>query len=113
MHPKHITGMLHALEPALKSRTKARQLLESYWRDRMAIVWELTSVHRAANEREVALTDEEARQHLKELHHHHNPQYGVRWEDLTSLIEGDVLGRKLTQAELKRFLEQDVITINK
>jgi hypothetical protein len=40
-------------------------------------------------------------------------QYGIRWEDLTTHIEDRVLGRKLTKAEVRQFVERDIITIHK
>ncbi|MCX6921893.1 MAG: hypothetical protein NT154_01550, partial [Verrucomicrobia bacterium] len=66
-----------------------------------------------ANEREVALTRQEAIKVLRELHHYHNRQYGIKWEDLTSYIEEYALGRKLTRAELKRFVEKNILTIDR
>ena len=78
----------------------------------MALVWMVMDVHKAANEREVALTNSEAIDVLQTLLNQHNPQYGIRWEDLTTHIEDQVLGRKLTKAEIKRFVEQDRLTIN-
>ena len=79
----------------------------------MALVWDTNDVHRAANEQEVALTNQEAIQILQELHQHHNPQYGIRWEDLTGYIQEKALGRKLTRSELKRFVEKDIVTIQR
>ena len=42
-----------------------------------------------------------------------NPQYGIRWEDLSGYIEEKALGRKLTKSELKRFVEKDIVTIQR
>ena len=79
----------------------------------MALVWEVEDVHRAANEREVALTDKEAVTVLQTLLNQHNAQLGIRWEDLTTHIEDHLLGRKLTKAEVRRFVDLDIITIHK
>ena len=68
--------------------------------------------HRAANEKELALTKEEAKKILRELHDHHNKQYGIRWEDITSLIQEYGMGRDLTKRELNQFIHKDIITIN-
>jgi hypothetical protein len=65
-----------------------------------------------ANEREVALTNHEAINVLQELHRYHNKQCGIKWEDVTCCIEEYVLGRKLTKAELKRFVEKNILTID-
>jgi hypothetical protein len=113
MHEQHIAGMVKALNRVLKNKTKAQRILESYWRNRMAIVWTIKVVHTAANERETALTDYQAREILQELHKHHNAQYGIKWEDLIALIEQSVAGRKLTKTELKRFVDQNIITVQK
>ena len=113
MHQFIITAMVKALRPALKDRERAEQILEKFWTDKMALVWDLQDVHTAANEREVALTNQEAITVLQELHHHHDPQLGIRWEDLTSYIEEYALGRKLTQAEVKRFVHKNILTINR
>jgi hypothetical protein len=107
----HIEEMLRKLRPALKTRNKAKHILERYWSDKIAIVWDTEDVFRAANEREVALTKKEAIKLLNELHDHHNAQCGLKWEDLTTTIKDQVLGRKLTKREIKRFVEQDIITI--
>ena len=113
MHPTHISGILQVLQPALKSKRKAEQLLKSYWLDRMALVWELHQVHRAANEQQTVLTDNEARKILYDLHAQHNPQYGIKWEDLTAMILDSGLGRDITGKELQRFIHHDTIAIQK
>jgi hypothetical protein len=113
MHEYIIDSMVEELKPALKSQAKAKQLLDNFWRNKMALVWDITDVHTAANEREVALTHEEAIKVLNELHHHHNKQYGLKWEDLTAYIEEYALGRKLTKRELKRFVEDSMLTVHR
>src|ERR1035438_1049236 len=99
--------MLRAPKPALKKRQRAGQILDQYWRNKIAIVWETTDVHRAANELKVALTEKEAITVLETLHRQHNPQLGLRWEDLTGHIEAQLLGRKLTRRELSQFVQHD------
>jgi len=112
MHEFIIEAMVTALKPVLKNPERALQVLEKFWANKMALVWDTGDVHTAANEREVALTDREAIKVLQELHHHHNKQYGIRWEDITAYIEEYCLGRKLTKAELKRFVEKNVLTVD-
>ena len=109
MHPNYIEDMVCRL----KLKTKGRVILERYWSDKMALVWSVADVFRAANERGVALTKREAIKLLQELHGHHNRQTGIKWEDLTTCIEDQELGRKMTQAEIKRFVEQELITVQK
>ena len=72
-----IEAMVRKLKPVLNNPVKAKQLLDQFWSDKMALVWEVRDVHTAANEREVALTNKEAIKVLQELHHYHNNQYGI------------------------------------
>ena len=113
MEPINLQSLLQQLRPALKRYSKAAALLEEYWKDKYAIVWSTNDVHRAANELEVALTEEQARQVLCKVCAAHNKQYGIKWEDFTDHITDRVLGRDLTKRQLKRFVEKDVVTIQK
>ena len=113
MHEHHIKGMLRALRSVPKDRTAAKERLERYWSDKIAIVWTVEDVHRAANEREIALTAEEANQVLRHVFDHHDAQCGIKWEDLTNRIEDCVLGRKMSKREVDRFVHHDIITIQK
>ena len=113
MDEHHLDDMVRRLKPVLKDQAKSKVILKRYWRTRMALVWMMEDVHRAANEREVALTNSEAIDVLQTLLNQHNAQYGIKWEDLTTHIEDNGLGRKLTKAEIKRFVERDIITVQK
>ena len=113
MHNYITEAMVKALKPVLKNPAKAQQILERFWTDKIALVWDVQDVHTAANEREVALTNQEAIEVLQELHHYHNKQTGLQWKDVTCYIEEYALGRKLTRAELKRFVEKDILTIDR
>ena len=114
MHEQHIDDMVRRLKPVLKDPAKARVILQRYWRTRMALVWEVADVHRAANERAVALTNSEAIYVLQTLLDQHNPQLGIRWEDLLANIDNrEKFGRKLTNRELEQFVAQDIITVQK
>ena len=113
MHEHHLDDMVRRLKPVLKDPSKAKVILKRYWHTRMALVWEVADVHRAANERDRAMTDREAIAMLEALHKQHNAQYGIKWEDLWAYIELYMPGRALTKAELKRFIKQDLITVQK
>jgi hypothetical protein len=113
MHDYIIEAMVVALKPTLKNRAKAMHILDRFWSDKMALVWDVRDVHTAANEREVALTSKEAMKVLQKMHHYHDKQLGLRWKDVTCYIEEYALGRKLTKAELKRFVENNVLTIER
>ena len=111
---KHIiNAMVKALTPALKDRVGAEKIMARFWQSRMALVWTAKDVHTAANEREVALTNEEAVKVLHELHRCHNKQYGLKWEDVTAYIYNHCFGRKLTRLEVKRFVEKNILTIQR
>lgn len=107
-----ITALLTVLEPALKSRAKAEQLLTEYWTDKIALVWTTTQVHRAANETKTVLTEPQAREILRDLHHHHHAQYGLAWRDVSEAVKQSGLGRDIKARELHRFIHRDVLTID-
>ena len=105
--------LMRKLKSALKNNPRAVNILKRYWQNKIAIVWKTEDVHRAANEVEVALTEKEAMTVLETLHRQHNPQYGLRWEDITTHIKENVLGRKLTKREVRKFVQQDKLTIQR
>ncbi len=113
MDTKIIKEMARKLRPVLKDRRKAERLLERYWADKIAIVWTVHDVYRAANERGLALTKTEALNVLHAHSHSHNKQYGLKWADITSYIEEHVMGRPLTKKEINQFIKQDIITVQK
>ena len=113
MDVQYIEAMIRCLKPTLKDRAKALKILTRYWRTRMALVWEVEDVHRAANELELALTEKEARSVLEALHNRHDPQLGLRWEDITAHIEAHVLGRKLNKREVRQFVHHNKVTIQR
>src|SRR4051794_29114297 len=113
MHQHTTYQMLDVLKPVLKNQNTAKNLLETYWSDKICIIWTKEQVYRAANERGLALTKEEAIQVLQHLQFNYTPQYGIRWSDITDFIEKHVMGRKLTRRELHRFIHKDIITLQK
>ena len=113
MHHYIIKAMVKALKPVLKNPAKAQQILEKFWADKMALVWDVQDVHTAANEKGVALTNAEAIKVLQELHHYHDKQCGIQWRDVACCIEEYALGRKLTKRELKRFGQTNLLTIDR
>lgn len=113
MHQHILTEMLDALSPALKSRKAAEARLKKFWSDKMALLWSTQDIHRAANEKETVLTEEEARTALNDLHRHHDKQLGLRWQDLVEWVEQSGLGRDITKRELSRFVHHDILTIQK
>jgi len=82
MHDHFIDQMVRELKPVLKKTDLARKILDHFWKTRLALVWTVEDVHRAANERKRVLTQSEAVQILEALHKQHNPQYGLKWLDL-------------------------------
>ena len=108
-----IKAMVDVLRPVLKNKGRAETILQQFWAAKIAIVWDLEDVFRAANERNLALSKKEAIKVLQDLQKHHNKQYGLQWKDLTDYIQEYSLGRKLTKSELKLFLEKDILTIHR
>jgi hypothetical protein len=113
MHENILEELTQKLKAALKDNPKAVNILKRYMQDKIAIVWKTEDVHRAANELRLALTEKEAMTVLETLHRQHNPQLGLRWEDITGHIEAYVLGRKLTRREVRRFVKDDQLTIQR
>jgi predicted protein tyrosine phosphatase len=113
MDEQHIEAMIRVLKPVLKDRAKAQKILARYWRNQMALVWSVEDVYRAANELELALTKKEAVEVLESLRLHYNRHLGLRWEDITSHITENVLGRELTKREIREFVHHDRLTIQR
>jgi hypothetical protein len=105
--------MVQRLSPILKDKSKAERILKKYWSNKMALVWEVRDVHKAANELGLALTEREARSVLQTLHRQHNAQYGIKWEDITTHIKDNVMGRKLKKREVLKFVHHDQLTIQR
>ena len=107
----HLAGMVRCLGTQIASQTRSG--LERYWRTRMALVWTVDQVHKAANERELVLSQTEAIQLLQQFHRQATPFHGLDWFGLITTIEESGLGRSSTRPELKRFLKQNRITRNR
>jgi hypothetical protein len=107
-----ITELLKQLRPALKSVSRAEQLLTDYWADRIALLWTTKDVHRAANEAKTVLTEQLAREILHSLLASYQPQYGLEWRDVIEAVEQSGLGRDISKRELHRFIHRDVLAID-
>jgi hypothetical protein len=107
-----IEELFTVLRPVLRNRAKTKKILERYWKDKIAIVWETKDVHRAANERGRALTEKEAVEILSALYQNHNAQAGIKWSDIYDMFEEKCVGRELTKRELNRFLQKDILIVN-
>src|SRR6266567_2016354 len=99
MNQQLIEALMELLRPVLKNRSKAEQRLQRYWADKAPIIWTAADIHRAANEIKTVLTEPQARQLLHQLISKHNPQYGIRWEDLGETIQQSGQGRDITAQE--------------
>ena len=107
-----IAALLQQLRPALKSVSKAHQLLTDFWADRIALVWTTQDVHRAANEAKTVLTEQQARTILRSLHDNYRAQYGLEWRDMSEAVQESGLGRDISKRELHRFIHRDVLAID-
>ena len=105
--------LLRVLRPVITDKLKTEKILNRYWRSRMVLLWTVKDVHTAANERDRALTNAEAVQVLQVLFKHHDRQEGLKWSDFTSYIEEYALGRKMTRAEIRRFVKLNRLTIRR
>ena len=113
MHDHFIDQMVRKLTPSLKDPDQARKILNRFWTTKMALVWGVEDIHRAANERKRVLTDTEAAQILQILLHQHNKQLGIRWSDLWAHLDLYAPGRKMSGTELNRFVSKDILTIQR
>jgi hypothetical protein len=113
MHPHIIEEMVRRLRPVLKDRAEALKILNHYWADKMALVWDTASVHQAANELGLALTEGEAKQVLQALHLHYNRFIGLRYGDITAHVTENALGRNLTRREIRQFVRHNRLTIQR
>jgi hypothetical protein len=77
----------------------------------LALIWTVRDMHVAANERDRALTNTEAIQLLQEFLKSYDRQRGLKWSDFTGHIEEYQIGRKLTRAEIHRFVKRNQVTI--
>ncbi len=101
--------MIKVLRPHFKYSAKAQELLLDYWTDRIAVVWTVDQVHKAANEQKTVLTRKEARQILHKLNQQSDPFVVFDWFGLQQCIADSGLGRDITKNELNQFVNQNVI----
>src|ERR1700733_10752658 len=97
-----------AIVEVVRNRRKAERIIQRYFSDKIIIVWKTEDVHRAAQELDVALTKKQAMTVLETLHRQHNAQFGLKWEDVTTHIQENVLGRKMTRKEIDQFVKKDI-----
>jgi len=109
-----MTGeLLTLLGPVLRDRARAKRILERYWRSRIALVWTVQDVHTAANERDRALSNQEANELLQLMYRNHDRQEGLKWGDFTSYIEEYALGQKMNPKEIRQFVKFNKLTIRR
>ena len=77
-------------------REAASQVILDWWKDRMAILWEIGDVRSEAEGMEppVELTDEECREILAQVLKYNDANIGVTWETLRFYIREHVGSRK-------------------
>jgi hypothetical protein len=105
--------MLKALAPVITDQARAQAILEKFWRDQIALVWDISQVHQAANEKGTVLSQAQARRILQKLLHTYNPQDGISWQTLTETILDSGLGRNIRPRELRQFINHNLIAVDR
>jgi hypothetical protein len=109
--PNHDEELLATILQVIKSRQKAEQIIQRYYRDKITLVWKTADVHRAANEKKTVLTEDEAKKVLQKVSDNHDAQTGVDWQTLVYGIRESGMGRDITRQELRRFIKKDILAI--
>lgn len=65
----------------------AIKIIEKQWKNQIAIVWGTEDILTKAKEKEIKLTEKEARLILKNLQRNHDCEYGITWETIDTAIE--------------------------
>jgi hypothetical protein len=96
MYKHHISAMVEELTAAsmLSDRAAAENIFNTYWQDKIALVWTTDDVRAALtgdmdfdNEQkdenwEDCITEDEAIEALQSVLKHHDCSYGVTWETI-------------------------------
>ena len=81
----------------------ARETLEEYWKDKIAHVWNISNVHRAANMVGRVLSNKEARNVMDAVMHDLSDEYGITLDTISNEIDYNEHGRWITEDENKDF----------
>lgn len=94
MYSHHISDMVKAIGKAHTSvilspsdLKKVKKAIEEYWDDKIAISWSIEDVISRAEEYEVDLTKEQARELLEQLLDNHDACIGINWDVMDFYIE--------------------------
>jgi hypothetical protein len=102
MYPHHIDEMVELIHAALVEHANfhegIRSALESYWADKIAIVWDVDDVQNACP----GLTDEQAAEVLQAVLDHEDAAVGVTWESFI------LRARQLFDYDRKQAIKGDV-----
>lgn len=63
------------------------QVLQDYWRDKIAITWHVEDVLAQAQQLEKELSQDEAREILQRLLHKHDATLGITWQHIQIAIK--------------------------
>lgn len=93
MHNHHITDMVNALVDAGVIRKDdvdtATATLKSVWKDKIAIVWTTEDVidYAAMGQNPKTVTEEQAREILASMLHHHDCTIGITWDTINAELD--------------------------
>lgn len=91
MYHYHLREMVVKLIEAglvdLDTAHQAKEVLASYWEDKIASVWSVEDVEMVAEERGRPITRKFARRVLKYAHEEHNAEVGINWAVLETIMD--------------------------
>lgn len=91
MHNHGIEAQLMALENAgiisSVNFNDAKKVLEDYWSDKVAVVWEIDDILWKAQEDGKLVTEEEAKDVLNRMLNKHDATIGINWDTIGFYIE--------------------------
>jgi hypothetical protein len=87
MHEHHINDMVNKLVKAgiipEKQKNKAKKTLDTYWEDKIALIWQEEDViQRAEQLNGTKISKEKAQDILQEILDNHDCTVGVTWETI-------------------------------
>ena len=92
MHEHHIEDMIEALtengviEDSKEAKEQAKEVLDCYWTDRIAVVWHVCDIVDRAEEIGEDITENQALNVLEWLLQEHDANDGINWDVIDSAL---------------------------